>query len=282
MTFSIVAYDPATASWGVAVASKCLAVGHVVPWGAAGKGAIATQALANVAYGPEGLALLDNGCTATEAISALVADDALASRRQVGLVDGSGRADSFTGSDCLPWCGGIVDGEIAVQGNLLVGGGVVEAMVAAYREGASASFESRLLRALQAGDAAGGDRRGRQSAAMRIWRAGASYGGTLDIALDLRVDDHVAPAEELARLEQLHLLYFRRSDPSSLLELDESLIDEVAARLASIGYASDAPGGFPAALERWVGTENFEERHVPGKIDPLVLDHLRRQSEPTG
>ncbi len=277
MTFSIVAHDEPSGSWGVAVASKCLAVGHVVPWGAAGAGAIATQALANVSYGPEGLRLLRDGHSALEVVAELVAGDDLASHRQLGVVDAAGGAANHTGSDCMPWCGGIVDGEVTVQGNLLAGGQVVEAMLAAYRAHAGDTFESRLVQALTAGDAAGGDRRGRQSAAMRVWRAGAAYGGGLDIALDLRVDDHESPVAELARLEQLHLLYFRRPDPASLLELDGALAEEVAADLAAIGYPTDGPDGFAGALERWIGTENFEERHAPGKIDPLVLEHLRRQ-----
>jgi uncharacterized Ntn-hydrolase superfamily protein len=282
VTFSIVAYDAPSQSWGVAVASKCLAVGHVVPWGAAGTGAIATQALANVAYGPDGLALLRQGLAAPEVVADLVGPDPLASRRQLGVVDAAGRAANHTGSECMPWCGGIVDGEVTVQGNLLAGPGVVRAMLDAYRAHGSDPFESRLVRALEAGDAAGGDRRGRQSAAMRVWREGAAYGGGLDLALDLRVDDHASPVTELARLEQLHVLYFRRPDPASLLPLEGELRHEVAAHLAALGYDpdgdGDGDGGFGGALERWIGTENFEERDVEGMIDPLVLEHLRRQA----
>ncbi len=282
MTFSIVACDPASGSWGVAVASKCLAVGHVVPWGAAGAGAIATQALANVSYGPRGLDLLRAGRTAPGTLEALVKDDPLASRRQVGAVDAAGQPASYTGDECLPWAGGIVDAGatgagsgVAVQGNLLAGEQVVAAMLEAYRAGADDGLSLRLLAALRAGDAAGGDRRGRQSAAMRIWRQDASYGGGLDVALDLRVDDHAHPVEELARLERLHVLYFCRPDPAGLLVLEGDLANEVERLLAGIGL-DPARRGMAAALEEWVGTENFEERHVPGRIDPLVLEHLRR------
>ena len=197
MTLSIVAFDRDTASCGVAVASKCLAVGHAVPWGGADAGAIATQALANLAYGPDGVAMLRSGASPEEVVAALTEADALASQRQVGVVDTHGRAASFTGPDCLPWAGSLVDGEVAVQGNILVGPRVLDEMLAAYRASGDEPFVQRLLRAVEAGDAAGGDRRGRQSAAIRVWRAGAAYGGGLDVAVDLRVDDHDGPVAEL-------------------------------------------------------------------------------------
>jgi uncharacterized Ntn-hydrolase superfamily protein len=276
MTFSIVAYDRQSESWGVAVASKCLAVGHAVPWGSAGAGAIATQALANLSYGPDGVEKLRNGKSAREVVDELVGPDELAAQRQLGVVDASGRAANHTGSGCLPWAGGIVDGGVAVQGNILAGEQVVTAMVRAYRESEEEPFTERLLRALEAGDAAGGDRRGKQSSALRVWREGAAYGGGLDIAVDLRVDDDEEPVVELARLVDLHTLYFCRPDPATLLELDGELEREVAAALSALGYAPE--NGFADAFARWVGTENFEERDVPGKIDPLVLGHLRRQA----
>ena len=276
MTFSIVAFDSATDSWGVAVASKCLAVGHAVPWGSAGAGAVATQALANLAYGRDALALLLVGVTAEEAVRRIVEPDPLAAQRQVGVVDTEGRAASYTGSDCLPWAGGIVDGEVTVQGNILAGEQVLTAMLSAYRDAVEQPFVTRLVRALEDGDAAGGDRRGKQSACVRVWREGAAYGGGLDVAVDLRVDDDPEPVAELTRLVELHDLYFCRPDLETLLDLDEELEREVAAALSALDYAPDAHG-FESALERWVGTENFEERHVAGKIDPRVLEHLRRQ-----
>jgi uncharacterized Ntn-hydrolase superfamily protein len=277
MTFSIVAFDSASSSWGVAVASKCLAVGHAVPWGSAGTGAVATQALANLAYGRDALALLREGVPAEEAVERIVGPDRLASQRQVGVVDVEGRAANYTGPGCLPWAGGIVDGEIAVQGNILAGEQVVTAMVAAYREAVEEPFVTRLVRVLEAGEAAGGDRRGKQSACVRVWREGAAYGGGLDVAVDLRVDDDAEPVVELGRLVELHDLYFCRPDPNALLELDGELEREVTTALGALDYAPDAHG-FQSALERWIGTENFEERHVAGKIDPRVLEHLRRQA----
>ena len=276
MTFSIVAFEPESVSWGVAVASKCLAVGHAVPWGGAHAGAVATQALANLSYGPAGVALMRSGKAASDVVRELVGPDKLASQRQLGVVDASGRAASHTGSDCLPWAGGIVDGDVTVQGNILAGEQVVVAMLAAYRASHGQLFVQRLLLALEAGDAAGGDRRGRQSACVRVWREGAAYGGGLDVAVDLRVDDHVEPVQELRRLVELHNLYFVRPDPNTLLDLDKELTREVTEALAKLGYTPEQ--GFRDSFARWVGTENFEERDVPGKIDPLVLDHLRRQA----
>jgi uncharacterized Ntn-hydrolase superfamily protein len=278
MTFSIVAYDPDTESWGVAVASKCLAVGHAVPWGAAGAGAVATQALANLSYGQAGLALMATGETAEETVAQLVGDDPLAAQRQVGVVDAQGRAASYTGPSCLDWKGNIVDGEVTVQGNLLAGPQVIEAMLAAYRGASEAPFVMRLLQAVEAGEQAGGDRRGRQSSALRVWRAGAAYGGGLDMAVDLRVDDDPEPVGELRRLVDLHDLYFCRPAPGTLIELNDALRDEITGALTSLGYVPEDLGGFEPAFDRWVGTENYEERNVPGNIDPRVLDALRRQA----
>jgi uncharacterized Ntn-hydrolase superfamily protein len=277
MTFSIVAFDSASSSWGVAVASKCLAVGHAVPWGSAGTGAVATQALANLAYGRDALALLLEGVTADEAVRRIVEPDPLATQRQVGVVDAKGGAASYTGPDCLPWAGGIVDGEVTVQGNILAGEQVLTAMLSAYRDAVSQPFVTRLVRALEDGEAAGGDRRGKQSACVRVWREGAAYGGGLDVAVDLRVDDDPEPVAELVRLVELHDLYFCRPDPATLLDLDGPLEQEVTAALTALDYAPETEG-FEPAFERWVGTENFEERYVAGKIDPRVLEHLRRQA----
>lgn len=276
MTFSIVALDRESHSVGVAVASKCLAVGHAVPWGSAGVGAVATQALANLSYGAGALALLREGLPAADAVSRLVDADSLASQRQLGVVDAEGRAASWTGPDCLPWAGGIVDGEVSVQGNILAGEHVVGSMLESYRASGEELFVRRLLRALEAGEAAGGDRRGKQSACVRVWREGAAYGGGLDVAVDLRVDDDSEPVAELGRLVELHDLYFCRPDPATLLDLDEELQREVAAALAALGYRPER--GFDVAYAEWIGTENFEERDVPGKIDPRVLEALRRQA----
>lgn len=282
MTFSIVAYDRDSGSWGVAVASKCLAVGHAVPWGTAGTGAVATQALANLAYGRDALAELAAGATAEEAVRRIVEPDELKRQRQVGVVDEEGRTANYTGPDCLPWAGGIVDGEIAVQGNILAGEQVLTAMIAAYREATEEPFVGRLVRALEDGEAAGGDRRGKQSACVRVWREGAAYGGGLDLAVDLRVDDDPEPVVELRRLVDLHDLYFNRPDPETLIPLEGELEQEVERSLAALDYRPEEHGGFVPALEVWIGTENFEERHVVGKIDPRVLEHLRRQVAAAG
>ena len=275
MTFSIVVFEPESESWGVAVASKCLAVGFAVPWGGAKAGAVATQALANLSYGPDGVEMLRSGRTAAEVVKELVGRDKLASHRQLGVVDASGGAANHTGKDCLPWAGGIIDGEVSIQGNILAGEQVPAAMLRAYRASKGEALQRRLLHALEAGDAAGGDRRGRQSAAMKVWREGAAYGGGMDVAVDLRIDDHATPVKELGRLVDLHYLYFCRPEPGTLIDLDAELTREVTSALARLGYAPEK--GFRDALARWIGTENFEERDVPGKIDPLVLDHLRKQ-----
>jgi len=274
MTFSIVAFEPESRSWGVAVASKCLAVGFAVPWGGAGAGAVATQALANLSYGPDGVALLRAGRPAAEVVKALTAPDQLASHRQLGVVDAHGRAANHTGSDCLPWAGGITDGDVSLQGNILAGEQVLKEMLKAYRASRGEALQRRLLHAIEAGDAAGGDRRGRQSAAVRVWRDGAAYGGGLDVAVDLRVDDKPEPIPELARLIELHHLYFERPDPGTLIPIDAALTAEITAALGRLGYEPEKD--FENALTRWIGTENFEEREVPGQIDPLVLDHLRK------
>jgi uncharacterized Ntn-hydrolase superfamily protein len=257
------------------VASKCLAVGFAVPWGGAHAGAVATQALANLSYGPDGVAMLRSGRSAADVVKALVGPDKLASHRQLGIVDAQGYAANHTGADCLPWAGGITDGEVSLQGNILAGERVLKEMLRAYRGGKGETFQMRLLRAIEAGDAAGGDRRGRQSAAVRVWREGASYGGGLDVFVDLRVDDSPEPIPELLRLVGLHNLYFNKPDPKTLLPIDAALTREISSALDRLGY--DPEKDFRDALARWIGTENFEERDVPGKIDPLVLDHLRKQ-----
>jgi uncharacterized Ntn-hydrolase superfamily protein len=277
MTFSIVAYDPGSESWGVAVASKFLAVGAVVPWGRAGAGAVATQAMANLSYGPGGLELLAQGLSADQVVVRLTAADGEREHRQLGVVDAAGHGSTWTGASCMDWAGGEAGVGYAAQGNILTGPEVVAAMVAAWREGDGEVLARRLVAALAAGDQAGGDRRGRQSAALRVWRAGAAYGGELDLAVDLRVDDHRAPVGELARLLDLHELYFGKPDPDSLLPLEGELAAEVAAGLERLGYPSDGGARLEEALAAWAGTENYEERLVPGKLDPVVLEQLRRQ-----
>jgi uncharacterized Ntn-hydrolase superfamily protein len=278
MTFSIVAHDVDSQSWGIAVASKFLAVGAVVPWGRAGAGAVATQAAANLSYGPDGIDLLANGLSAGAVVERLTGADDERDSRQCGVVDAHGRGATFTGPECLDWAGGTAGDGFAVQGNVLAGPQVVEAMATAWRERSDEPFGRRLLEALTAGDRAGGDRRGRQSAALRVWRAGAAYGGVLDLAVDLRVDDHRNPVEELGRLLALHELYFGKPDHKSLLPLEGALADEMASLLDRLGYQTSEGSRLAEALETWAGTENFEERLVPGKLDPVILEQLRRHS----
>ena len=281
MTFSIVAFDPASRSWGVAVASKCLAVGFAVPWGGADVGAIATQALANLSYGPNGLELLRSGLTATEAVAQLTADDPLADKRQLAIVDSAGRTANHTGPRCMDWKGHRPGEHFTVQGNLLDGPQVVDAMAAAY-DPAQPHVGRRLLQCLQAGEAAGGDRRGLESAALSIWQEGAAYGGGLDIGTDLRVDDHVAPITELERLLDLHFLYFERPDPATLLPLEGALAGEVTDALVAVGYPPAERESLDDAFAAWSGVNNFEERTLPGQLDPIVWAILREQAGASG
>jgi uncharacterized Ntn-hydrolase superfamily protein len=266
MTFSIVARSGG--SFGVAVASKFLAVGAVVPAAEADVGAVATQSYANLAYRPQGLTFLRTGAGAAATIAGLTGADAERATRQVGVVGRDGDGATFTGDSCHSWAGGVAGDGYAIQGNILTGPEVVAAMEAAWRF-SSGTLARRLLTALTAGDEAGGDRRGRQSAALFVVRRGGGYGGTSDVEVDLRVDDDPAPVTAMARLLQLHELYFTRPDPESLLELSGELAAEVQQRLSALGFAS---------LDAWAGVENLEERLVAGKIDPLVLDHLRSRA----
>ena len=276
MTFSIVARDEGTAQLGVAVASKFLAVGAVVPWLEAGTGAIATQALANTRYGPDGLAHLRGGATAAAALAAVLAADEGREDRQAGFVDATGGAATHTGSRCMDWAGGRTGAGYAAQGNILTGAGVVDAMAAAY-EAAGGALAERLLAALAAGDAAGGDRRGRQSAAIVVVATGGGYGGNDDRLVDLRVDDHADPVPELRRLYDIHILLTGTTPEEEKLPLEGALADEVRELLRRAGYPS-APGeaGLSEALRAFTGVENLEARwwHEQ-RLDPVVLTHLR-------
>ena len=267
MTFSIVARSADGRSYGVAVASKFLAVGAAVPAAEAGVGALATQSYANLAYRPQGLALLRHGATADLTVAGLTAADPGRETRQLGVVGPDGDGASFTGAECNTWAGGRTGAGYACQGNILVGPDVVAEMERAWlASDDSGPLALRLLTALAAGDDAGGDSRGRQSAAVYVVSPGGGYGGGSDVAVDLRVDDHPAPLPELRRLLVLHELHFGRPDPAQALELLGPLGDEVRRHLASLGQPD---------LATWLGVENYEERDVPGAIDPLVLAKLR-------
>ncbi|WP_328475119.1 DUF1028 domain-containing protein [Actinoplanes sp. NBC_00393] len=274
MTFSIVARSTDGTALGVAVASKFLGAGAAVPAALADVGAVATQSYANLAYRPQALALLGTGVTATRTVQALIAgDDGPVGHRQVGVVGTHGDGATFTGEQCHPWAGGAAGDGYAIQGNMLAGPQVVADMQAAWLAGADQSrLQYRLVDALRAGDRAGGDRRGRQSAALLVVAKGMGYGGTSDVLADLRVDDHPDPVTELARLLELHTLYFERPDPDTLIPLTGAIAAEVWSRLAEAGHAG---ADLDEALASWAGIENLEERIVPGAIDPLVLAQLR-------
>lgn len=285
-TFSIVAYDPHAGEWGVAVQSKFLAVGAVVPWARAGVGAIATQAHANLSFGPEGLVLLGGGLGAQRAMDRLLSADPAREHRQVGMVDAQGEPATFTGNECYDWAGGLTGAGYAVQGNILVSGATVEAMARSY-ESSSGELADRLVAALAAGQAAGGDRRGQQSAAVLVVRAGGGYGGTTDRYLDLRVDDDPAPIERLKALVDLHHLFFKPPAPGEMVPLEGELARE-AQRIAQWAgyYQGPLTGAYdPAtrqALTALIGNENFEEQfdEAAGRISRQVLDILRAKFEP--
>jgi uncharacterized Ntn-hydrolase superfamily protein len=273
MTFSIVARSADGHSHGIAVASKFLAVGAAVPAAEAEIGAVATQSYANLAYRPQALALLRTGVDAAGVVAGLTAADGGRAQRQVGVVGVTGDGATYTGADCHDWAGGVAGDGFAIQGNILVGPEVVDAMKDAWLASEPADpLARRLLAALRAGDAAGGDRRGRQSAALLVVARGQGYGGTSDVVVDLRVDDHAEPLPELARLLDMHELLFGKPDPATLLPLDGALAAEVRGRLVAAGHEG---ASLDEALASWAGVENLEERIVPGKIDPLVLAHLR-------
>lgn len=277
-TFSIVARDPATGDLGIATQSKFLAVGAVVPWARAGVGAVATQARANVTYGPRGLDLLAAGRSVDDVVAALTGADDGHAHRQFGIVDAAGRAVTYTGDECIPWAGGVASDGFACQGNILVGPDVVDAMAHAYQT-TSGAFADRLVAALAGGQVAGGDSRGQQSAALLVVRERGGYGGGSDRYIDLRVDDHVQPIEELGRLVALHRVYFSL-DEATRVPLSVDRLVAITEQLQAAGYLDET---LPAdqsmvreALERFAGNENLEERLVEGdEIDTVILEFLR-------
>ena len=266
-TYSIVACDLAAGQWGVAVQSKFLAVGSVVPWAEPGAGAVATQSYANPRYGPDGLALLRQGRSAQEVVDELTAGDDGRAQRQVGVVDASGGAATFTGAECHDWAGGRTGDGYAAQGNILVSAETVDALADTF-ETSSGLLAKRLLASLAAGQAAGGDRRGQQSAALLVVERDGGYAMLSDTLVDLRVDDHERPIEELQRLYEAHGLLFGKTPRDRWLPLDGELKAEVSELLAGLGHET---------LVDWAGVANLEER-VDGDdaIDPVVLRELRR------
>jgi len=282
-TFSIVAFSPEENAWGIAVASKFPAVGAVVPWAASGAGAVATQALANTSFGPGGLDLMRSGMPASDALEKLLTLDEGREHRQVGMVDPQGGAATFTGGECLEWAGGLTGSHYAIQGNILTGENVIRSMANAY-EASEGSLANRLYAALLAGDRAGGDRRGRQSAAIVAVKASSGYAGFNDRWIDYRVDDHPDPVSQLANLLELHHLYFDDSPEEERVSLDPALVARFQRLLTSQGYYHGSVSGSlddltQAALKSFIGNENFEERCSPdaGWIDRPVLEFLLKR-----
>jgi uncharacterized Ntn-hydrolase superfamily protein len=279
VTFSIVAADPEAGDWGVAVASRFPCVGAVVPWAKAGVGAVATQSWANTALGPEGLGLMGEGVSAEEALRRLLDEDEGREDRQVGFVDAAGRAATFTGSRCTAWAGGATGPGFAAQGNILVGEPVVAELARVYAA-TEGDLCDRLLAALLAGDAAGGDRRGRQSAALLVVREGGGYEGRNDRYIDLRVDDHPEAPHELARLfEVWDTTMLIRNDP--LLPAHPGLVSDLQQRLAALGkYAGEPSGAYDEAtrmaLAGWAGEHNLEGRlREDDQISNLLVVEIR-------
>ena len=275
-TYSIVACDRERGEWGAAVQSKFLAVGSLVIRAEPHVGAVATQALANPRYGPDGIALLRDGLTAQETVERLTNGDEGREDRQLGIVDGDGRGASFTGSRCFEWAGGRTGEGYAAQGNILVSAETVDALAEAFEETATQPLAARLLASLQAAQRAGGDRRGQQSAALLVTRKDGGYGGMSDVAVDLRVDDHPAPIDELERLYALHQLYFGMTPEEEWVDLDAELERELRERLDRLGYRDER---LEDAFNAWVGVENLEDRvRGLGRLDPVVLEQLRAAS----
>ena len=280
-TFSIVGFDPETGELGVAVQSKFIGVGSVVPWAKAGVGAIATQSLANTSYGPEGLALLEKGYTAQEVIRILTDGDEDRGLRQVGIVDAKGNSATFTGENCYDWAGGKTGSNYAVQGNILVSEETVIAMANTF-ENSRGPLAERLLQALDAGQEAGGDKRGRQSAAIYVVKENGGYGGYNDRYIDLRVDDHPDPIKEIIRIYKLWDLYFGEVKEEDQIELTGVLKEEINEYLFRLGYldqSSFLENRFQEAFTSFIHTENFEGRQLKnGYIDSKVLDYLKNKS----
>jgi uncharacterized Ntn-hydrolase superfamily protein len=281
-TFSIVACDPENGEWGIGVESKFLAVGSAVPWARAGVGAVATQSWANTSYGPRGLDMMEKGISADEAIARLTEEDKDRALRQVGVVDSRGSAAAFTGEECYHWAGHLVGEHYTCQGNILVSEDTVKAMAQTFEE-AQGALPDRLLAALLAGQKAGGDRRGQQSAALLVVREGGGYGGFNDRYVDLRVDDHAAPIEELAHLLKLHNLYMGETDPNNLVKMEGKVAREMQEILTRTGYYhGPATATYDAvtkqALGELVSTENLEERwRDDDLLDGVILDFVRER-----
>ena len=285
MTFSIVACDLKEKTWGIAVASKFLAVGAVVPWAQAEVGAVATQSFANTSFGPRGLEMMALGLSAEETLAGLLHDDPERELRQVGLVDKKGGSATYSGNGCFDWAGGVKGKGYAIQGNILAGAKVVVAMEKAFLK-AQGDLPTRIYSALYAGDRVGGDKRGRQSAAIYVAKTKAGYGGFNDRWIDFRVDDHEDPMLKLGELIQLHQLYFGKSPASDRVALKGTTLKRIQQILKNEGYLRGALSGkfdekTKKAFTEFIGNENFEERSdaSAGWVDRPVLKYLFKKFE---
>lgn len=279
-TFSIIGFDPETEEWGIAVQSKFLGVGAVVPWAKAGTGAVATQSFANTAFGPDGLRLLEEGLAPDKVIEELIKDDPDRNLRQFAVMNKNGETAAYTGSECYEWAGHKAGNYCTAQGNILVSSETVGKFIEAF-EGSEGSLAERLLASLEAAQEAGGDSRGKQSAALFIVQEKGGYGGYNDRKLDLRVDDHKEPIKELKRLYELHKLYFTRPDESELLEIEGETLKEVQSLLIHHGFLEEQSKAdfeyVKKQLKTYYMQENFEERwrddHL---IDPQIINYMKR------
>lgn len=279
-TFSIVGYDPKNREWGVAVQSKFLGVGALVPWAKAGAGAIATQSWCNTSYGPKGLELLEKGLSAEAVMQELLKDDEGREYRQVGIVDSNGGSATFSGKSCFDWAGGIKGENFACQGNILVNKETVQALADTFNN-AKGDLADRLVAALDAAQSAGGDSRGKQSAALLVVKEKGGYGGFNDRYVDLRVDDHPEPIKELARLLKLYKLYFYKTKEGNIVKLEGQTLQDIKQMLQKTGYYEGEINdiydeSFKEWLKKFYLTENFDERIREDQyIDKEVLEYLR-------
>jgi len=274
-TYSIVACDLEAQQWGVSVQSKFLSVGSVVPWAEPEVGAIATQAYANPRYGPNGLQLLREGLSAQEVVDRLTGEDEGRDHRQLGVVDGQGNAATYTGEECMDWAGGRTGVNYAAQGNILVNKETVDALAETFESSSGKPLAVRLIDCLAAAQAAGGDSRGQQSSALLVVERDGGYARMSDVVVELRVEDHERPIEELRRIYTLHDEIFGKTPRRLWLDVDESLASELRERLAKLGFE----GRLEDAFTTWTGKENLEDR-VDGfeQIDPVVLEALRSRT----
>jgi uncharacterized Ntn-hydrolase superfamily protein len=274
-TYSIVACDLDAGQWGVSVQSKFLSVGSVVPWAAPQVGAVATQAYANPRYGPQGLDLLREGLTAQEVVDRLTGAVEGRDHRQLGVVDAQGNAATYTGRECMDWAGGRTGEGYAAQGNILISGATVDALAETFEATAGKPLAVRLIDCLAAAQEAGGDSRGQQSSALLVVERDGGYARMSDVVVELRVEDHELPIEELRRIYTLHDEIFGKTPRRLWLDVDEALATELRERLAKLGYQGELEDSFTS----WTGKENLEDR-VDGleQIDPVVLEALRSRT----